>query len=135
MTLTTQCVSLPIAQKLKALGVPQESLFNWVQWNEKGEDDYKKTCKEYGWKYNPNKAEIMWGSPHKPKHLDVISAFTVAELGEMLPVYSSSEQHSNEWRAGIVKQGEKKLMGTATTEADARGLMLIYLLENGLLKL
>ena len=64
---------------------------------------------------------------------DNISAFTVAELGEMLPVYFSSEKHTKEWLAGIVKQGVPNEMGAGLTEADARAKMLIYLIENKLI--
>lgn len=135
MKLENQVCSLEHAKRLKELGVPQESLFWWtsletVESTESLHLGYVNTV----------------GTP-------TASAFTVAELGEMLP-----------WIIGGVDIGSKKnatiefqkvadkfaVMYTEdnetlasfkdelleqwdTTEADARALMLIYLLENNLL--
>jgi hypothetical protein len=67
MKLEQQVVSLELAKKLKELGVKQESLFYW----------------------NRHKSEISWGLSQtncsKISHWETISAFTVAELGELLP--------------------------------------------------
>lgn len=86
MQLEKQVCSLELAKKLKELGVKQESLFYWVH------DDLTRTylatekqlpiiqagynriphqsmAEDYGWRENVEKC----------------SAFTVAELGEMLP--------------------------------------------------
>ena len=71
------------------------------------------------------------------------SAFTVAELGEMLKCTFHVDQPT---RAGMVKMGagnwhtwinhpDKKLQSFKGTEADARAKMLIYLIENNLLTL
>lgn len=115
MNLQQQVTSLEISKKLKELGVKQKSLLSWYDRNK--DNNWAITDDEMG----------NWGTQ--------ISAFTVAELGEMLPMYSSSEKHSNEWRVGIVKEGERNQMAAGNTEANARGKMLIYLLENKLIKL
>jgi hypothetical protein len=75
----------------------------------------------------------------------MFSAFTVAELGEMLrggnwQVYKpflagdDSWMFQYRWREG---KGSKKKHETITagTEADARAKMLVYLLENKLITL
>ncbi len=60
MNLEQQVVNLELARRLKALNVKQESLFNWLE------------------------GIIVYGHcGHKGN--DYVSAFTVAELGEMLP--------------------------------------------------
>jgi hypothetical protein len=77
--LEKQCVSLELTRRLKELSVKQDgSQFYWIV-DDKG-----------------NKVNIAW---HKELtafakhgvHLSAISAFTVAELGEMLPW--SGEMH------------------------------------------
>lgn len=121
----------------------QESLFYWFK------RENQKSIQKY---------ELSFGTPtgsyinrtNYPKAenwLDgfIYSAFTVAELGEMLQKYSpkfdlithmmqmdiaNTEQryavhipNVNEWTAF-----------TSATEADARGKMLIYLIENKLIE-
>jgi hypothetical protein len=71
--LEKQVVSLELAKRLKELGVKQESLFFWMSIK----DDDGKDC--WAVKYGP--LETFYGIPVDEN----ISAFTVAELGEMLP--------------------------------------------------
>lgn len=118
MKLESQVVSLDIAKKLKELGVKQESCFAWVDHTIDGTSESLMLL-------------FIGGKNYKK----MFSAFTVAELGEMLqeeeselPTYLSS---TGEWVAVY----ETTLIGGATTEADARGKMLIYLIENNLISL
>ena len=69
MELKEQVVSLELAKKLKEIGVKQESLFWWDGYTN-FEDEIKL---EYG------KPDFVAGDAM------FYSAFTVAELGEMLP--------------------------------------------------
>lgn len=68
-----------------------------------------------------------------------VSAFTVAELGEILPKFFYSKKWLKEW--GIFGENlpedykEPSEIMSEKTEADARGKMLIYLKENNLLEL
>lgn len=120
MNLESQVSNKELSLRLRDLGVKQESNFYWkISTNE--------LC-----------FEIRTQSMD-----DWVSAFTVAELGEMLPAgiekdYSTMKimreiGHSG-WivvysnRLGILKKER------ADTEADARAKCLIYLLENGLIK-
>lgn len=73
MELTKQVVSLELAKKLKSLGVKQESLFVWLFRN------YKLS----------NPPQENWDVELRQRYYKVgeqYSAFTVAELGEMLDV-------------------------------------------------
>lgn len=62
-----------------------------------------------------------------------IAAFTVAELGEMLPEKTCWRGYSNNGNKWGFEFGDFR--AEAVTEADARGKMLIYLLENKLINL
>ncbi|SRR6266487_658899 len=120
MKIEEQVTSLELSKKLKELEVKQESLFYWYT-SEFGEQHLEN---------KPSDNEEAWRS---------VSAFTVAELGGMfgkLQVLSGYaprrlKQFSCKYFYGtaVVKQFE------ADTEADARATMLIYLLENNLMKI
>lgn len=147
MNLQQQVVSLDIAKELKELGVRQESLFWWAP-------DFigRNEVKEWGIRYN----DIMNPETTPMAHPDYVSAFTVAELGEMLPesVLSIRPLQNNRWNYKpkdkwlVAKAGDSdyccldesfidtQLYGvSADTEADARGKMLIYLIKNKLITL
>lgn len=124
MKLENQVVSLELAHRLKKLGVEQQSYFKWV-----GEGVWDQgTINEYQTPRTP--AESTW-----------LAAFTVAELGEMLPVElkSGSPYYLECWKnyPGWTVQYKNMthiLCGKAgNTEAEARGLMLAYLIENHLI--
>lgn len=147
MKLENQVVSLELAQKLKELGVKQESYFMWHCAGDRcsvGEvvEIFPDTNPEFR----------MFNKTH-----NTASAYTVAELGEMLPCFvvsgesrtywlegskdwNSSQGDNTEWNYCAVTTGDGKAGHTleyciATTEADARAKMLIYLLENKLITL
>lgn len=145
MKLEQQVCSLELAKKLKELGVKQESLFYWrlgysviesfdngVSLGKKGEfSDYQI---EFYPKPRFTTANFKWNESDLRKLNETeVSAFTVAELGEMLPGYYTVARKDNfdRWSVGH-EQLRKDFI--ADTEADARAKMLIYLLENGLLK-
>lgn len=161
MKLENQVVSLEIAKRLKELGVKQESYFYWKQYIWSKTLSGKK---RFTLKINPNEKNF-WGSNHVDKNSvkSDYSAFTVAELGERLPngiedrrgafigfLSMLSREDSNiegeKWGIAYVHNtqdsGEvisifkgKDVAEYADTEADARGKMLIYLLENKLITL
>ncbi len=113
MTLEQQVTSLELSKKLKDLGVKQESLFWW------------------GKKMGFTKIEIL----HKGNSGGIeCAAFTVAELGEMLPLstkfYRSVDQIGKWvcWCQGLDIIRED-------TMVNAAAKMLVYLLENNLIKL
>ena len=129
MKLEKQVVSLELSKKLKELGVKQDSLFYWHT-NKHGHPEFIRQTKE-------NEGSLT--------DLETHSAFTVAELGEMLPFGAKSYvgSHSNDLKVIIWvteyhsvsddwECGDEKF---AKTEADARAKMLIYLIENKLIKL
>lgn len=138
MKLENQVCSLELAQKLKSLGVKQESVCWWAR----------------DWGSETGETFVT----HDEARWDVIyAAFTVAELGEMLPWFV--KEHDEMYWITLIKNGpspvtgktwnieyatieneerECKILGsdaTADTEADARAKCLIYLLENKLITL
>jgi hypothetical protein len=127
--LEQQVCSHELAKRLAELGVWQEGVFWWI--------DGKLT-------YTGGRAS------HAPLH-GGIAAFTVAELGEMLPdeviiASKNGKPHTHWLRFGRYRGTGKRFWcaypgGTARTnleerahtEADARAQLLIYLLEHQLL--
>lgn len=129
MKLENQVCNLELSKKLKELNVKQESLFYW-DGNTRvdgGFDLHQRTLTQF------NKERM-------------ISAFTVAELGEMLPEdyfvfknsigdYIYSERTKRKLSESGYEKWELVALGQENTEADARANILIYLLEQGLIKL
>lgn len=121
-----QVCKLEFSKQFKELGVKQKSLFWWVNDGKAlGESSERWVCVYHRW------------TTDIPTHPDKVSAFTVAELGEMLPVRSSSWRQLNGlwvadyfWKSGNGLPADKFQMDT---EANARAAMLIYLLENKLI--
>ncbi len=132
MKLEQQVCSLDLAKRLKELGVKQGS---WFFWN----------------------TRHIWLAYRKeitaPYNNDMVSAFTVAELGEMFPKEIQDENRKPfrfavnrfahiGWQVGYENSSgswafhlgiNDHLFKQDATEADARAKMLIYLLENKLI--
>lgn len=119
MQLENQVVSLEIAKKLKELGVKQESYFFWVIVNG-------------SWVISGG-YELL----DEELRMETYSAFTVAELGEMLPekCFVTDKQDGKWWNVKYLDPHDvsKNYTTAHEGEADARGKMLIYLLENNLI--
>ncbi|KKK98792.1 hypothetical protein LCGC14_2639220 [marine sediment metagenome] len=127
MDMIQQVCSLELAQALKAVGVKQDSTWYWV-------DVYPpKTAlamKKDGvyFVYDPERLaqQIVTGG-------DPVSAFTVAELGEMLPTLclsgSVEKGRYNCWYFADMCTREIKHYNTYQTEneANARAKMLMFL--------
>ena len=135
MKLENQVCSLELAKRLKELGVKQESLYYWSL--------CQGCVKEYGAK--GIKVDYELGDSG---HGDKWSAFTVAELGEMLPVkffdkeydeemYTVFSKNDDEWITYYVysEEGGEAYRETDKNEANARAKMLIYLIENKLMEI
>jgi len=126
MTLENQLTSLELSENLRDLHVTQKSAFHWVLSKKGWNIHFGRTAKQI-------LQMRLVGN-------EVISAFTVAELGEMLKKSDYYLPYTNEdwtvWecRVGNTEDGEKQYI-QAKTEADCRAKMLIYLLENKLITL
>lgn len=86
MDLKKQICSLELAKKLKELGVPQVSLWRWIDY---GDESRIAGQMEFG---------FATGS-------EVYSAFTVAEFGEMLPNNFVTEKQEEGWSWGLGVKG------------------------------
>ena len=155
MELKHQLTSPELSKRLSELGVRQESYFYHIKTDI---NDYQ-TIKHF-----QDNARNSFVSNYG-NIVEEYSAFSVAELGEMLPAYVEVEGYSffkekgigyltlqkhTQWkilyiiyRDGIpyvlggyddIKTNKKGGTFFADTEADARAKMLIYLLENKLIK-
>ena len=125
MRLEKQVVSLELAKRMKELGFRQRSLWWWGSLHE-------------GWTFN------LFNHPRDMNEL--YSAYTVAELGEMLPYnivikkrirYYDYFLTINKLALGYkitYENGKSIIAGIAEpTEANAKAKMLIYLKEKGLI--
>lgn len=130
MKLENQVCSLELAKKLKELGVKQESLFYWTDdMAEILDNGHEKRI--YRVNIYPVAQAKLKGKVYK---FTKISAFTVAELGEMFGRQFDTHKSFDDnvewvgWFSGDVH------IFRAKTEADVRAKMLIYLIENKIIK-
>lgn len=125
MKLEDQVCSLELARQLKTLGVKQES---WFRWYQDGQVAHASL---------PSHFYISDERENQPD-TEVAAAFTVAELGEMLPAgYASAHGADMKWFCfcEFKRSPDEGYMKRGDTEADARAHMLIYLIENKLITL
>lgn len=128
MKLESQVTSLDLAKRLDELNVKQESAFYWC---------------EYTYYNDERMLSTEWILKDKKQQIREIGlcfpAFTVAELGEMLPhderfiLMNFENGHCQMFMDLGLNPTDKGTYFEASTEADARAKMLIYLLENHLL--
>ena len=131
MHLENQVCSLELSKRLKELGVKQESIFGWMLHNYGDRKDW--VCVRGA----NDLRTTEWNFEHQ------CSAFTVAEIGEMLPehvdYYLHHHKENHEWIITFSEHAEiyRKYRKTFKddNEANARAKMLIYLLENKLMEL
>lgn len=147
MQLEKQVCSLELSKRLRELGVKQESVFYWNLKNK-----ITKTADIYDWVFGTTPV----GTEYSRKKVigRNVSAFTVAELGEMLPAGISERRNGNNthetavdvsWGLNISPKWGKNDMRYVLylsgdnhyvqddSEANARAKMLIYLLDNKLI--
>lgn len=122
MKLKNQVCSIKLARKLKELGVKQKSLYYWAVEMDKGRETRK---------WSLTRAEHLL--PSHPK----VSAFTVAESGEMLPSFwvTWKGKSGKKWYGGNIPWKEKLIeqeFCNHGTEANARAKVLVYLIKNKL---
>jgi len=122
--LEDQVVSLELAKRLKELGVKQESLVHWVRTGD-------------SWRLSDQGIGIAHSYYQKAEK---ISAFTVAELLQMLPERTAVFQHISEWTCEHLRLKDGEVLeshgefDTRNTAANACAIRLICLLEKKLLK-
>lgn len=142
MTLENICCSFELAKKLQELGVKNNSIFHWTNEDILLMPNWKK------WKITNAKGLY-------PK-AEYISAYTIGELGEMLPsfIYIGEKKNKktyklylaknknnewfveyHEWNLKRAENYELLVQRNADTEADAKAEMLCFLLENKLINL
>lgn len=149
MKLEDQVISLEIAKELKELGVKQESLFYWANpylekhaiWQLDDVVDWSHQEQFKDWFNEHNGENNLKDNSY--------SAFTVAELGKLLPTTIDNKyndctlwinmrnmHHSNDTHQYCIwyenNRPKEKIKIVADTEANVRGKMIIYLIKSGL---
>jgi len=139
MELQQQVTNLELSKRMKELGFKQESLFYWI----KTYDRFEKPILNHNLMRDMSiRGDLILNETPQTDH--TYPAYTVAELGEMLPSKVHDQYHEIEhkfecgcWKTAIanVVTGKWNLSETfiGETEADARAKMLIYLKENNLI--
>jgi hypothetical protein len=122
MELSKQCCSLIQAKKLKELGLTQQTEFYF-----RGENIwYLREVTDWG---NQEQFSELMESGYESS--TIFSAYTVAELGVMLPCgYDTMQTTGDGWR-GYDMDGKDAVEGVFKTEAECRAAILIHLLESG----
>lgn len=127
MKLENQITSLELSKKLKEFGTPQNSLFYWVI----------SSTTNYHLSYTEGDKDLL-----PQDRNDFYSAFTVAELGNLLPEYVKGcwlrivKNIEKQWGVCYYKNNEIEFAFTwFDSLSEAMGKMLIYLLENKLILL
>lgn len=128
MNLENQVCSLELAKKLRELGIKQKSLWSWTLSCDMGstaqdiQEGIMRIC--------------LHNAASKSNNIENYSAFTVAELGEMLSKYGkrafATWKTSEDWYCFDINERDFKQY--ADTEANARAKMLIHLIENKLVE-
>ena len=124
MNLENQVTSLELSKQLRELGVKQGKFVWWNTWGNK-----------LGNLLLP--IQRVGGLKDMTPYL--VSAFTVAELGEMLPFFVNKDhvwagqlmcvRHPHDWMVSYGTMKEAWIKESADTEADARAKMLIHLIK------
>ncbi|HJY22880.1 MAG TPA: hypothetical protein VJ279_08355 [Hanamia sp.] len=134
MRLENQVCSLQPSKKLHELGLNHPSIFVWEYFNDKA----------YAVKYYPF---AVVRDEFNESNLQIYPAYTVAELGEILPDYLYPKSASGHDRPLFMTKVEDVYIVSilnpnqtmyprfySKNEADARAEMLIYLIEDGFIK-
>ena len=120
------CVSLELAKEMKELRFNQESLFYWIKWLD-GDIMLK-------WKWEAEERKRQMG-----RCVEIYPAYTVGELGEMLPKrieggWLTIEKGVDKWGISYVwGNRHKEYSIVCDTESNARAKMLIYLKKEGII--
>lgn len=150
MKLEDQCCNLSQAKRLKELGVKQESYASWFgdeshTYFDSGSEEHAIPMNVSNWVFVlPTKPANGHDEDHRSNVCitkPIASAFTVAELGEMLPTGYDTMRVTVRmgvygWK-GFDDSDEPCPHSNSddvfNTEAEARAAMLIYLLESKLI--
>jgi len=147
MKLEKQVCSLELAKRLKELGVKQDSEYEWE--TDRRPSKQKPVLKTSSIRGCRRCGAIINGLPRPTIACERFAAFTVAELGQMLPARIKGRKYLNlvttkreipkeHFQIGYAEQDWEEVVPNtedcaAQIEADARAKMLIYLLENDLM--
>jgi hypothetical protein len=122
MTLEQQVISLDLAKKLKELGVKQDAFWSWYETSDR--DDTPRL--------NRSDEHCPVCTLPQQSFEEKFSAFTVAELGEMLLPEQPNFPIKFKGKWATIVGNFEAIYDDA--EANARAKMLIYLLKNKLIQ-
>jgi hypothetical protein len=125
--------SLELSKRLKELGVKQESLFYYISFN--GGSDFNLCFNRGNGEYcDLTDLDVLNDGYLRRNGNEFYSAFTVAELGEMLTGKAIRDYFKRTGYGYVVKGVSYHRLLTLLTKPDELAKMLIYLLENKLIQ-
>lgn len=154
MKLESQVTSRELSERLEKLGVKQESLVCWVrgkieygyegEWSIQESEEHflftenlgsRPDAMDFSVDFGEYDEEGKWiqkqSRLRNKRAKEVYAAFTVGELGEMLPYGCWSQKDiAGRWFAQMQNTVS---LSSVDTEAEERGLMLEYLIKNKLI--
>lgn len=144
MKLEKQVCTLEQAKRLKELGIEQQSHFTWYEVSD-GSDEGNPDAEGVEWyeilaqkdhhrmmdmAVYPVASDLTTSDGEFCSTRGIYSAFTVAELGAMLPTAYDTMRTAEGWR-GYGNQGyDYPTEEVYENESEPRAVMLIHLLEN-----
>ncbi len=139
MNIEDQCCSIGLAKKLKELGVKQKNLFCWYAFENPLNNVFKESdLDDDMWRIGNARDVSKGGADY------TYSAFTVSELGEMLPFEINEKvaeiaffKYENGYYVSYIQWAMAEMHDCLCetidkNEANARAKMIIHLLENNL---
>jgi hypothetical protein len=130
MKIENQVCKLGQAKRLKELGVIQDAIWFWVY-----PENEKMISSTFGVYHHLQARDIVGDNEGDQFDDDLAAAFTVAELGAMLPLgyHTHTRDFDHEdWLCYDDDGDDFSTLHSFKTEAEARAAMLIHLLENKL---
>lgn len=128
LPLVDQVAPLALCQRLKELGAPQETLCFWSTLPNSGK-----------WKVwlhgDPAGAYHSGeGEPGEVRRRTDVAAYTVAELGAMLPNEVNYSRMDQRWSCAYIGGHAFDFPRGGETESESRAALLIALIERGVVK-
>lgn len=125
MKIENQCCTLEQAKKLKELGVKQDAIWFWLYPAKEGI-----ISTSNGLYYHLHAKEIFSDNEGNEFDSEMSAAYTVAELGVMLPTAYDTMRVDDGWRGYDDNNKDYPCNLIFKTEAECRAALLIALLEN-----
>lgn len=122
MPLSSQCVSLPLAKRLKELGVPQDSLFTWAEYRNSQHQP------EWAWRITDSLYESDYEYYRNPA-----SAFSSGELDRIIAMKTNGKYACVDHEEGSMGYSTEPFLKSRKLKLTDVGLKLSVISGQGIL--